>query len=148
MVVSWLGDQGDEWERELSDASSSCRSFALWGGMSMWPFIWRLAPDISSTRSLDLAAMDMKLVAVNWNSTYSHSMWAQRPWQENKTNHLVWVNHVLVTLFGTPFICHQWGSLSDMGTLPTWEKGSHLPPGNHQAWQLKGCLQLCHSSHC
>ena len=32
-------------------------------------------------------------------------------------------------LFGTAFICQQQGSLSDMGTPPTWEKGSHLPPG-------------------
>ena len=33
----------------------------------------------------------------------------------NKTNHLVLVSHILVILFGTLFICHQWGSLSDMG---------------------------------
>ena len=25
-------------------------------------------------------------------------------------------------LIGTLFICHQWGSLTDMGTPPTWEK--------------------------
>ena len=35
------------------------------GGMSTWPSIWILTPDVSSTRSLDLAAMDTKLVAVN-----------------------------------------------------------------------------------
>ena len=29
------------------------------------PLVWRLAPDVLSTRSLNLAAMDMKLVAVN-----------------------------------------------------------------------------------
>ena len=61
----WAGDHDGKWEGELSDASSSCRSFALWGGMSTWLSIWRLAPDVSSTRSLNLAAMDMKLVAVN-----------------------------------------------------------------------------------
>ena len=33
--------------------------------MSAWPSIWRLAAAILSTRSLNLAAMDMKLVAVN-----------------------------------------------------------------------------------
>ena len=59
------GDQDGKQEGELSDASGSCRSFALWGGTCAWPSIWRLAPDISSTRSLNLAAMDMKLVAVN-----------------------------------------------------------------------------------
>ena len=78
------GDQDGEWEGELSNASDSHRYFALWGGSSKWPFIWRLAPDVSSTRSHDLAAMDMKLVAVNWNSRFSHSIWVQRPWQEIK----------------------------------------------------------------
>ena len=75
-------DQDGEWEGELSNASGSHRSFAFWGGMSTWPSIWRLAPDILSTRSLNLATMDMKLVAVNLNSGYSHLMWVQRPWQE------------------------------------------------------------------
>ena len=37
-----------------------------------------------STRSLNLAAMDMKLVAVNWNSRFSHSIWVQRLWEEIK----------------------------------------------------------------
>ena len=45
----------------------------------------------------------------------------------NKTNHLVWVSCILVTLFGTLFIHHKWGSLSDVGMPPTQEKGSHLP---------------------
>ena len=31
-------------------------------------------------------------------------------------------------LVGTPFVCHQWGALSEVGMPPTWEKGSHLPP--------------------
>ena len=89
-VLGWLDgdllsrDQNGDLEGELSEASNSCRSFALWGGISAWPSIWRLAPDVSSPRSLNLAAMDMKLVAVNWNSGFSHSIWAQRPWQEIK----------------------------------------------------------------
>ena len=40
-------------------------------------------------------------------------------------------------LFGTLFICHQWGSLSDVGTPPTWEKGSHLPPGTTKLGNLR-----------
>ena len=40
-------------------------------------------------------------------------------------------------LFGTPFICHQQGSLSDVGTPPTWEKGSHLPPGTTKFGNLR-----------
>ena len=55
----------------------------------------------------------------------------------NKTNHLVWISCILVTLFGTPFICHQWGSLSDIGMPPTWEKGSHLPPGTTKLGNLR-----------
>ena len=58
-------DQDGEWEGELPDASDSCRSFALWDGMSAWPSIWRLVPDVLFPRSLDLAAIDMKLVAMN-----------------------------------------------------------------------------------
>ena len=48
------------------------------------PFIWSLAPDVLSPRLLDLAAIDMKLVVVNWNPRFSHSNWAQRSWQEMK----------------------------------------------------------------
>ena len=65
-------DQDGKQEGELSDTSSSCRSFAFWDGMSAWPSILRLAPDISSTRLLNLAAMDVKLVAVSLNSGYGH----------------------------------------------------------------------------
>ena len=137
------GHQDHKWEGELSDASYSHRSFALWDGMSTWPSIWRLASDILSTRSLNLAAMDIKLVAVNWNSRFSHSIWVQRPWQDIKTNHLVWVSHILVMLFGTPFICHQWGSLSDVGMTPTWEKGSHLPLGTTKLCNLR---ESCNSA--
>ena len=70
-VLEWLGsslwawDKDGKQEGELSDASGSHRSFRLWGGMSVWSSIWRLTPDFSFTRSLDLAAMDMKLVALN-----------------------------------------------------------------------------------
>ena len=40
-------------------------------------------------------------------------------------------------LFGTPFICHHWGSLLDVGMPPTWEKGSHLPPGTTKLGKLR-----------
>ena len=71
LVLGWLDggllarDQDSKWEGELADASGYCRSFTLWDGTSMWPLVWRLAPDVSSTRTLNLSAMDMKLVAVN-----------------------------------------------------------------------------------
>ena len=59
------GDQDSKWKGELSSSSGSCRSFTLWVGTSAWPSAWRLTPDILSTRLLDLAAIDTKLVAVN-----------------------------------------------------------------------------------
>ena len=64
-------------------------------------------------------------------------MWVQRTWQKIKTNHSIWVNHTLVTLFGTLFICHQQGPPQDMGTPPAWEKGSHLPPGTTKLGKLR-----------
>ena len=73
-----------QWEGELPKAPDSHGSFALWDGMSAWPSIWRLAPDVLFPRSLNLAATDVKLVAVNWNSRFSHSNWVQGPWQEMK----------------------------------------------------------------
>ena len=77
-------DHDSEWEGELPNTPNSPRSFTLWDGTYMWPSVWRLAPDVLSSRSLDLAAIDMKLVAVNWNSRLSHSNWVQGPWQEIK----------------------------------------------------------------
>ena len=49
----------------------------------------------------------------------------------------VWVNCILFMLFGTPFICHQWGSLSDVEMPPIQEKGSHLPPGTTKLGSLR-----------
>ena len=61
----WAGDQDGEWEGELSSSSGSWGSFVIWVGTSTWPSIWRLAPDVLLARSLDLAAIDTKLVAVS-----------------------------------------------------------------------------------
>ena len=40
-------------------------SFELWDGMATWPSTWRLAPDVWSSKLLDLVAIDMMVVAVN-----------------------------------------------------------------------------------
>ena len=58
-------EQDGKWEGELPKASDSHWASALWDGTSAWPSIWMLAPNILFPRSLDLAATDMKLVAVN-----------------------------------------------------------------------------------
>ena len=71
LVLGWLGggllvgDQDGEQEGELPNAPISLGSFQLWDGMSTWPSFWRLAPDIWSSKSLDLAVIDMIVVAVN-----------------------------------------------------------------------------------
>ena len=114
----WVRDQDSKQKEGLSDLSGSHRSFALWVSTSVWPFIWRLAPDISSTRLLDLAAMDTKLVAVGWNSGYSHSLWVQRPWQEIK----------LTTWF-------------EVTTSLSHCLGLHLYTTNGAPSQMWGCLQ-------
>ena len=40
-------------------------------------------------------------------------------------------------MFGTLYKCHQWGYLSDVRIPPTWEKGSHLPPGTTKLGNLR-----------
>ena len=123
-ILGWLdgslraGDLDGKWEGGLSDTSSSHRSFTLWAGTSSWPSIWRLAPDISSARLLDLAAMDMKLVAVSWNSGNTHLLWVQRPWQEIKLT--IW---------------------SEATTSLSCCLGLHLYATNGAPSQMWGCLQ-------
>ena len=114
----WAWDQDGEQEGRLSNAPGSHRSFALWAGTSAWPSIWRLAPDISSPRSLNLAAIDMKLVAVSWNSRYGHLLWVQRPWQEIKLT--------------------TW---SEVTTSLLCCLGLHLYATNGASSQMWGCLQ-------
>ena len=127
LVLGWLGfgsqagNQDDNWERELPVAPVSSGSFIFLDGLSLWPSILRLPPDIQSSKSLDLVAIGMIVVAVNWNSGSSHTNRGQRLLQEMK-NHLVCINYIFFTLIGTPFIHHQWRSLTDVGTPPTWEK--------------------------
>ena len=136
----WAGDHDGEWEGELSASSDPHRSFVPWVGTYIWPSAWRLAPGILSTRLLDFAAIDMKLVAVNWNSGMWSFIVGAKALARNNIYHLIWDNCFLITLFGTQFICHQWGSLSDVGMPPTWEKGSHLPPRTTKLCNLRdGC---------
>ena len=141
------GDQDSKWEGELPNAPNSLGSFALWEGMSAWPSIWRLAPDVLFSRSLHLAAIDTKLVAVNWTPDWVIQIGHKGPGKKQKTTHLVWVSCILVMLFGTPFICHQQGSLSDVGMPPIWEKGSHFPPWTTRLGNLRDSHDLP-SSHC
>ena len=101
--------------------------FHLLDCMSTWPSVWRLAPDIWSSKSVDLVAIDTIVVAVNWNFRSSHTNQAQRPWQEMKKPpglhklhlyHIDW-DSIYTPPMGIP--CRH-GDASYLG------KGSHLPP--------------------
>ena len=71
LVLGQLGngflarDQDGKWEEALPDAPISSGSIQPLDGMGVWPSVWRLAPDVQSSKSLDLAAIDMTVVAVN-----------------------------------------------------------------------------------
>ena len=62
--------------------------------------------------------MDTKLVAVNWNSRFSHLIWAQRPWQEM----------IQTTWF-------------ELATSLSHCLGVHLYATNGAPSQMCGCLQ-------
>ena len=136
MVASWPGTKMVSGGK-LPDTSDSHRSFALWGGMSAGPSIWELTSDISFPRLLNLAAIDMKLVAVNWNSGFSHSMWVQRPWQEIKKTTWFGLAMSLSHCLGLHLYATNGGSLLDVGMPPTREKGSHLPPRTTKLGNLR-----------
>ena len=152
LELGWLDggllarDQDGEWERELPNAPDSPGFFALWDGTSAWPSIWRFAPDILSARSLDLAAIDMKLLFIIFNEISGCELKLQiesfklgaRALARNKTNHLVCMNCILFTLIWSPFICHQWGILHRHGDTSNLGKGSHLPLWTTRFWQFKG----------
>ena len=59
------GDWDGEWEGALPDAPVSSRPFWLLGGVRVQTSVWRLAPDIWSSKSLDLVAIDMTVVVMN-----------------------------------------------------------------------------------
>ena len=79
------GDQDDKWEGSLLNYPISSWSFQPLHGLGMWPLIGRLAPNVWSSESLDLVAIDTIVVAMNRNSRLSCTNRAQRPLQEMKT---------------------------------------------------------------
>ena len=56
--------------------------------MPMWPSVWRLAPELWSSKLSELVAIDMIIVAMNGDSGSSHTNQVQRPWQEMKNKPL------------------------------------------------------------
>ena len=70
LILGWLGsglparDQDGEWW-ELPNTPVSSVSFQPWDGPSMQVSIWGFVPDVQSSKSLDLVAIDMIIVAMN-----------------------------------------------------------------------------------
>ena len=139
-------DQDDKLEGELPHASDSCRPFALWGGTSVWPSIWRSAPDDPFTRSLYLGAIDMNISGCELKLQIQSFNLGTKALARNKTTTWFELATSLSHCLGLLFICHQWGSSQMVGMPPTREKGSHLPPWTTKLLQFKGWLWLCHSS--
>ena len=69
---SCVGFLAGDWDGEcngvLPNASGSSGPFQLLGVVRLWPSVWILTPGFWSSKSLNLAAIDMKTGAVNWNS--------------------------------------------------------------------------------
>ena len=58
-------DQDGKWEGALSNAPIYSGSFQPLDGMGVWPSVWRLAPDVQFSKSLDLVAINATVVALN-----------------------------------------------------------------------------------
>ena len=71
--VSLTGDWDGDQDGVLPNVFGSSGPFQQHGGVRMWPSFWILVPGFCSSRPLDLVAIDMKTVAVNWNSRWVHT---------------------------------------------------------------------------
>ena len=68
LLVFLSRDWDGECDGVLPNASGSSGPFWPLGGVRVWPSVWILIPGFWLSRSLDLADIDMKTVAVNWKS--------------------------------------------------------------------------------
>ena len=119
--VGFLDRDGDgEHDGVLPTTSVSSRSFQLLIGVRVWPSVWILISGFKSSRSLNLVAIDTKTLVVNWNSEYVHTVWAQRPMQENKDTNGLAVTVSYPWWVGDPSICHQQITLQMLGHFLSW----------------------------
>ena len=142
-VLGWsgVGFLARDWDGALPNASGSSRPFQLLCGVRMWLSVWILIPGFWSSRLLNLAAIDTKTVAMNWNSRYVHSVWAQRPMQENKEITGLVVTALNSWWVGGPFIHHKQALSHTWKMLPTWEGVSNCLI-NHQISNLRDGHEL------
>ena len=115
------GDQDSKWEGVLPNAPISSESFQPLDGMGVWPSLWRLAPDVQSSKLLDLVAIDITVVAMNLNSRLTYTNWVQRPLQEMEKPlglcQPCLFHGALDSIYLPPM-----GSLASVGMLLTMEK--------------------------
>ena len=130
-------DQGGEWGMALPDTPISSGSLWPLDGMGVWPSVWRLAPDVQFSKSLDLAAIDMTVVAVNPKLQIKSCKLGAKALPRNEettgfaltTSFPQWLRFNLSTTNG---LCSKCGDASDLG------KGSHQPSWTSEFWQFKG----------
>ena len=134
-------DQDGEHDGALPNASGFSWPFWPFVAVRVWPSVWILISGSKSSRSLDLVAIDIKTVAVNWNSRYFSTNWVQKPLQENKDTYGLSVTASYPWWVRDPFICHQWFPLQAWGHfLP----GKRCSPAllNHQSGNLRDGQEL------
>ena len=144
-VSGWSGASvlAGDWDREcdgvLLNTSGSSRPFWPPVGLRVCPSVWILVSGLKSSLALDLAAIGMKIVVMDWNSGCLCTNWVQKPLQENKDTNGLAVTASYPWWVRNPFIYHQW--------IPTQPWGHFLPgkrysPAflNHQSGNLRdGC---------
>ena len=142
---SGVGFLAGDWDGEcngvLPNASGSSGSFQPTGGVRVWPSVCILTPGFWPSRSLYLAAMiwqpltqkqcpELKLQIGSFSlGTKAHARKLRNNW--------VCISHIWSTVSWRSIHLPPTDSLTDVRTLPTWEKvlTSLIEPPD---WQFKG----------
>ena len=135
-----VGFLARDWDGEcdgaLPNTSGSYRPFQPLVGVRMWPSVWILISEFKLSRSLDLVAIDMKTLVMNWNFRYVHTVWVQRPMEENKDTNGLAVTTSYPWWSRDLFIHYQWIPLQMWGhPLPGKKVFSAF--SNHQIGYLR-----------
>ena len=123
-VSGWLSfgflarDQDGECDGALPNASWLSWPFWPFVSVRVWPLVWILISGSKSFRSLDLVAIDMKTVVMNWNPWYLYTNWAQKPSQDPSIYHQwtpsqMWGHFLQMERYSPSFSKHQSGNLRD-----------------------------------
>ena len=113
----------------------------------VWPSFWILVPGFCSSRSLDLVAIGMKIVAVNWNYGWVHTIGHKGLCEKTKDTYGNTVTMSFPWWFRNLFIHHQqipsqvWGYFLPGRKVLT----SLLEPPE---WWFKGQSQPATAPHC